>query len=90
MKQAILIRVEPENFEQWRTAHDECKQARLEYGITDGPFYHDEQNTSLVLVHLNVESMENASGWFRDPRFKAAAERAGKVSREIWFATVKE
>lgn len=89
MAQAILIRVEPEDFNQWRTAHDECEQARKEYGITDGPFYFDEKNSKQVMVHLNVEDMEKAKGWFRDPRFVAAAERAGKVSRQIWMASVK-
>ena len=90
MKQSILIRVEPENFDQWRTAHDECRNARLEYGMTDGPFYIDEKNPKQVLVHLDVENMEKAMGWFRDPRFRAAVERAGKVSREFWFASTKE
>lgn len=90
MKQAILIRVQPENFEQWRTAHDECRNARSEYGMSDGPFYYDEKNSNEVLVHLNVEEMEKAMGWFRDPRFKAAVERAGTVSRQIWFATEKQ
>lgn len=90
MSQAILIRVEPENFEQWRTAHDECRQARSEYGITDGPFYFDEKNSKQVMVHLDVEDMERATGWFRDPRFKAAAERAGNVSRQIWIGNIKQ
>ena len=90
MKQSILIRVVPENFKQWRQAHDECRQARLDYGMTDGPVYRDEKNPEHVLVHLDVESIEKASGWFKDERFKAAAVRAGKVSREIWMANIKE
>lgn len=90
MKQSILIRVTPENFNQWRQAHDECMQARLEYGMTDGPVYQDEKDPNIVLVHLNIESMEKASGWFKDERFKAAAQRAGKATREIWIATIKE
>lgn len=90
MKQSIMIRVTPEDFNQWRNAHDECRQARLDYGMTDGPVYRDEQNPDVVLVHLNVESLDKALGWFRDDRFKAAVERAGKVSREIWMANVKE
>ncbi len=89
MKQAILIRVVPENFIQWRTAHDECRQARLEYGMTDGPVYRDETNPETVLVHLDVENMDKATGWFKDERFKAAVERAGNVSREIWMTMQK-
>jgi len=90
MKQSILIRVVPENFNQWRTAHDECCQARLDYGMTDGPVYRDETNPETVLVHLNVEDLDKAKGWFMDDRFKAAVGRAGNVSREIWMATLKQ
>ncbi|MEZ5013745.1 MAG: hypothetical protein R2794_05590 [Chitinophagales bacterium] len=90
MKNSILIRVEPENFQQWRTEHDACRLAREEYGITDGPFYFDEIEHTHALVHLHVQDMEKARGWFTDPRFKQAAERAGNVRREIWFAQVKE
>ncbi len=87
MKQSILIRVVPENFNQWREAHDECRQARLDYGMTDGPVYRDEQDPNTVLVHLNVEDLERAKGWFKDERFKAGVVRAGNVKREIWFAS---
>ena len=86
MQQSILIRVIPENFNQWRTAHDECREARLDYGMTDGPVYRDEKSPETVLIHLNVEDMDKAKGWFKDERFKAAAVRAGNASREIMFA----
>ena len=87
MRQSILIRVVPENFNQWRTAHDECRQARLDYGMTDGPVYRDERDPNIVLVHLDVEDLDRAKGWFKDERFKAGMVRAGKVSREIWMAS---
>ena len=90
MSQAILIRVVPEDFNQWRTAHDECRTARLEYGMTDGPVYRDETNPDIVMVTLNVEDMERAQGWFKDSRFRAAVERAGTVSREFWMSTTKQ
>lgn len=89
MQQSILIRVVPENFSQWRNAHDECRVARLDYGMTDGPVYRDETDPNTVLVHLNVENMDKAMGWFKDERFKAGVQRAGKVSREFMFATNK-
>ncbi len=89
MKQAILIRVIPENFNQWRTSHDECRQARLEYGMTDGPVYRDENNPDIVMVHLDVEDMERAKGWFKDDRFREGMQRAGNVSREIWMSSQK-
>jgi hypothetical protein len=89
MKQSILIRVVPENFNQWRTAHDECRIARLDYGMTDGPVYRDEANPETVLVHLDVEDMERAKEWFKDERFKAGVIRAGQVTRDVWMATMK-
>lgn len=90
MTQAILIRVDAENYNHWRTAHDSCREARLDYGMTDGPVYRDEKNLETVLVQLNVEDMERARGWFRDERFKAAVERAGNVSRQVWFASLNQ
>lgn len=90
MQQSILIRVVPENLSQWRTAHDECREARLEYGMTDGPVYRDEAAPNTVLVQLNVENMDRALGWFKDERFKAGVIRAGKVSRELLFASKKD
>ena len=36
----------------------------------------DEKNTKHAMVHLDAEDTERATGWFRDPRFKAAVERA--------------
>ena len=58
--------------------------------MTDGPVYRDESNPEIVLVHLDVEDMERAKGWFKDERFKAGVERAGNVSREIWMANQKQ
>lgn len=89
MKESILIRVVPEDFNQWRTAHDECREARGEYGMTDGPVYRDEKDPNTVLVHLDVENMDKAMGWFKDERFRAAVVRAGNVSRDFWFAKMK-
>lgn len=89
MSQAFLIRIEAENYHQWRTVHDEGRSARMEYGITDGPIYHDETNTEIVMIQLNVENIERALGWFGDERFKAASERTGKVTREVWIANRK-
>ena len=86
MQQAIIIRVGPQNFDIWRKEHDGQQEARLAYGITDGPFYHDERNPDTVLVHLNVENLDRAMEWFKSDAFREAAQRAGNVQREIWIA----
>ncbi len=89
MNQAILIRVAPENMNLWRKEHDACKDTRLEFGITDGPVYVDEEDENTVLVHLNVEDLDRAFSYFQSEVFQAAAVRAGKVNREIWIGNQK-
>lgn len=89
MQEVIMIRVTPDDYERWITEHEGAKESRLEYGITDGPVYRDSADPNTVLVQLNVEDTERAKGWFRDDRFKDATERAGRVSREIYFAKGK-
>lgn len=89
MQEAIMIRVTPEDFDVWIAEHDGQREARSEYGITDGPVYRDSDDPNTVLIHLDVEDAERARGWFQDDRFKAAVGRAGKVSREVYFARRK-
>ncbi len=85
MQQAILIRVTPENYEVWRKEHDGQSEARGAFGMTDGPVYRDESDPNVTLVQLNVENMERAMEWFQSDAFKQAAQRAGKVQRELWL-----
>ena len=83
---AIMIRVNPENYDRWLKEHDGCRAARTEYGMTDGPVYRDVADPNVVLVHLSCENLDRAKQWFQDERFKAAAVRAGKVNRDVFFA----
>ena len=89
MQAAIMIRVTPEDYAMWIKEHDGCREARKDYGMTDGPVYRDANDASSWLVHLNCENIERAKSWFADERFKAAAQRAGNVRREIFFAQPK-
>jgi hypothetical protein len=89
MQDAIMIRVTAEDFTTWFAEHDGCKEAREEYGITDGPIYRAEREPNTVLLHLNVESFDRARGWFQDDRFKAAVGRAGNVQRDVYLASPK-
>jgi hypothetical protein len=86
MKPAIMIRVTPENYDQWIKEHDGCQEARRDYGMTDGPVYRDAKDPRSVLVQLDCDDLERAKQWFSDPRFRAAVERAGKVSRHVYFS----
>ncbi len=86
MQQAIIIRVNPEDFDTWRKEHDGQQEARLAYGMTDGPFYRDEADPNAALVHLNIDDLDRAMEWFKSEAFQGAAQRAGTVKREIWIA----
>ena len=89
MKDIIMIRVTPDDFDRWFAEHDGAKEARLEYGITDGPLYRDVSDPNTLLVHLDVEDMDRARGWFRDQRLKAGVQRAGRFAREMYVAERK-
>ena len=89
MQTAIMIRVTPEDFDTWIKEHDACREARLEYGMTDGPVYRDQKDPNTVLIHLNCEDLDKAKGWFADDRFKAGVKRAGNVKRDVYIANPK-
>ena len=67
MTKAIMIRVEPENFEVWLGEHMAHTEARKGYGISDGPFYRDVSNEKAVLVHLETDNLPRALEWFQTP-----------------------
>ena len=89
MQQAIIIRVEPQDYDTWFEAHSSQEEARLDYGMTDGPFYRDANNPNIALVHLNVENLERAMEWFKSDAFQKANKRAGKVQREVWIGELR-
>lgn len=89
MQQAIIIRVVPEDYDIWFEAHSSQEEARLAYGMTDGPFYRDANNSNIALVHLNVENLGRAMEWFQSDAFQGASKRAGKVEREVWIGELR-
>jgi len=46
----LMIRVTPENYDAWLPAHMAGEEARLEYGITEGPFYREVKNPHVALL----------------------------------------
>jgi hypothetical protein len=89
MAEHIFIRVTAAGgeYQNWEDVHNSYLDARAEFGITDGPFYKDAADPNSALVHLVVEDMDRAMGWFKDPRF---AEGNAKVKltgdRQLFFA----
>ena len=86
MQQAIIIRVTADDYDTWFGAHSSQEEARKDYGMTDGPFYRDATDQNSALVHLNVENVDRAMGWFKSDAFRRASKEAGKVRRELWIA----
>ena len=88
MAEHIFIRVTAENFDQWKSVHDSCEEARKDFGMADGPFYRDDKDSNSALVHLVAEEgIDKAMGWFKDERFQQANAQVTLVgSREIYLA----
>ena len=87
MAQHIFIRVTANDYRTWEDTHNSCEEARKEYGITDGPFYKDATDPNSALVHLVVEDMDRAMGWFKDSRFQEANAKVSLAGpRELYFA----
>ena len=87
MAHHIMIRVTANDYETWEAVHNSCREARKEYGLTDGPLYKDAADPSSALVHLVAEDLERAMGWSKDPRFKEANAKVSLAGpREIYFA----
>ena len=84
-----MIRVMPENYDAWLSAHNAGEAARLEYGIEEGPLYRDVKDPNVALVTFHVEDVERALGWFQDERFKTAMKGCGKVRRELYVGERK-
>lgn len=81
-----MVRVTPEDESRWLQEFRNDAELRREFGITAGPLYRDVEDAAALLIHLDVADMEQAGGYFSDPRFEASAERAGPVGREVFLA----
>ena len=87
MAKDIFIRVTATDYQTWEDTHNSCREARSEYGMTDGPFYKDASDPNSALVHLVCEDLDRALGWFKDPRFQEANAKVSLAGpREIYFA----
>ena len=49
--QDIIIRIETDDFEAWKTQHYLHAHNRSSYGIIDGPAYRDVDNPNAALSH---------------------------------------
>jgi hypothetical protein len=82
--QDIMIRIETDDFEAWKTQHYLHAQNRLSYGITDGPAYQDMDNPNAALFHIKTDDMDRAMEWFKSDTFKEAS-RLAKVSGRTFY-----
>ena len=84
---ALMIRVEPEDFDSWLQAHRAAGPARLAFGISDGPIYRDLDDVGVCLVQLQVDDVDRAMSWFSSDAFRAASRGVAlKGPRQLWVA----
>jgi hypothetical protein len=86
----LMARTEVEDFETWLQVHRSNAERRREYGMTDGPIYRDINDSRAVLVHIHVEELDRALGWFSTEAFKEATARSTAVGREFYVAEKRQ
>ena len=82
--QDIMIRIETDDFEAWKTQHYLHAENRAAFGISDGPAYQDIDNPNAALFHITTDDMDRAMQWFKSDVFKEAS-RLAKVTGRVFF-----
>ena len=84
--QDIIIRIETDDFEAWKTQHYLHAHNRSSYSITDGPAYRDMDNPNAALFHIKTDDMDRAMEWFKSDTFKEASRLAKVTGRTFYLA----
>jgi hypothetical protein len=84
--QDIMIRIETDDFEAWKTQHYLHAENRATFGITDGPAYQDIDNPNAALFHIKTDDMDRAMQWFKSDTFKNASQLAKVTGRAFYLA----
>ena len=82
----IMIRIETDDFEAWKTQHYLHTDNRAAYGISDGPAYQDIDNPNAALFHSRTDDMDRAMQWFKTDTFKEASRLAKVTGRSFYLA----
>ena len=82
--QDIMIRIETDDFEAWKTQHYLHADNRAAFGISDGPAYQDIDNPHAALFHIRTDDMDRAMQWFQSDVFKEAS-RLAKVTGRVFY-----
>ena len=80
--QHIMIRIETDDFEAWKTQHYLHADNRATFGITDGPAYQDIDNPNAALFHIKTDDMDRAMQWFKN-RHVQGRDTAGQGHRPL-------
>ena len=87
--QDIMIRIETDDFEAWKTQHYLHADNRAAFGITDGPAYQDIDNPNAALFHIRTDDMDRAMQWFQSDVFKGAS-RLAKVTGRVFYLAQRQ
>ena len=84
--QDIMIRIETDDFDAWKTQHYLHAENRAAFGISDGPAYQDIDNPNAALFHIKTDDMDRAMQWFKTDTFKNASQLAKVTGRSFYLA----
>ena len=81
-----MIWLSTDDYDQWQKIHDSFVEERKEFGITEDHVYRDVRDPKAALVHLLVDDVSRASGWFQTDKFKMGTAAAKVTGRAFYVA----
>lgn len=73
----VLVRVNFEEFEKWKTGFTEASSLRQEYGSQGVTVFRSPDKPNQVLILAQYADMARAQQMFQSQEFRAATKRAG-------------
>ena len=81
-----IIRVKVEDFGKFKPIFDEHSATRKAGGEKGGRLFHSVDNSSVVLIYLKWDTMENARKFFESEDLKQYMQKAGVSGKpDIYF-----
>ena len=65
-----MIGLRTDDYDKWQNIHDSFVEERKEFGITEDHVYRDVRDPNAALVHLVVDDVSRASGWFQTDKVR--------------------
>ena len=82
----VMIRVTPDDFEAWRSAHESCRELRRAYAVTDERTYRGLGHEGTALVELETTDVARTMEWFASAEFAKASQGISVRERMLYIA----